>query len=125
MTALLDNTVFDGGLTALHNAATTIWINSTQATTYTQASSTYALGSNVVAAGSCVGAAAGGTPSGRQVTVAAITAGNIASSGTAAFYSITDGSILYAANSLSSSQAVTAGNTFTLASFLVTLRGTS
>src|ERR1035437_6205744 len=125
MTAFLNDTVFDGGLTAFHAAATTIWIDSAQPATYTAASSTYALGSNVVGAGSCVGAAAGGSPSGRQVTVAAVTAGSIATSGTAAYYGITDGSVLYAANSLSSGQAVTSGNTFTLASFLITLRGTS
>ena len=125
MVALLADTVFDGGLSALHTACTTIWIDSTQATTYTQASSTYALGSNVTAAGSTVGAPAAGSPSGRQVTVAAVTAGTIAASGTAAYYAITDASILYAANALSSSQAVTSGNTFTLASFLIMLRGTS
>ena len=85
MSAYLDPQIFNGGLTAFHNAATTVWIDSTQPTSYTQATSTYALGSNVVAAGSAVGAPASGSPSGQQVTVAAVTAGNIATTGTAGF----------------------------------------
>jgi hypothetical protein len=125
MTAYLDPQTFNGGLTAFHNNATTVWIDSTQPTSYTQATSTYALGSNVVAAGSCVGAPASGTPSGQQVTVAAVTAGNISATATAGFYGVTDGTYCYAANQLLATQVVSAGNTFTLQSFTVTLRGTS
>lgn len=125
MSAYIDDQVFDGGLTAFHNAATSVYICSTQPTTFTQATSTYALGNNTWAAGSACGAPAAGSPSGRQVTVAAITAGSITGNGTASFYGIVDSTYLYASNSLSSSQAVTSGNAFTLASFVITLRGTT
>ena len=124
MAAYLDPSVFNAGLTAFHNNATTLWIDSTQPTTYTQATSTYALGSNVVAAGSCVGAPAAGSPSGQQVTVAAVNSGNVGATGLAGFYGITDSvSVLYAGNALSSLQSVASGSSFNLPSFIITVRG--
>ena len=49
-----------------------------------------------------------------------ITGGSVTGSGTAAYWAITDAaSVLVATGALSSSQAVTSGNTFSLASFTI------
>jgi len=57
--------------------------------------------------------------------VAAITSsatGSITGTGTATHYAISNGSdTLYATGSLSASQAVTSGNTFTLAAFTIAI----
>ncbi|HEX3809624.1 MAG TPA: hypothetical protein VHW02_07955 [Rhizomicrobium sp.] len=68
-----------------------------------------------------IGADGAGTPSGRKVTVAAITDGTVTATDTAAYWAITDGSsVLVATGPLASSQDVTSGNTFTLAAFDIT-----
>lgn len=122
MTAFIADTVFDSGLTAVQAAVTTTFIDYTQqATTYTEASSTFKCGSN---AGGMTGPAAGAT-SGRKLTNTAISAGTVSASQTAGWYAICSGTVFYFANSLSATQAVTSGNTFSLASFDVTLRGTT
>ena len=122
MTAFIADTVFDSGLTAVQAAETTTYINYTQqATTYTEASSTFKCGANT---GGMTGPAAGAT-SGRKLTNSAISAGSVTASQTAGWYSLTSGTVLYFANSLSAPQAVTSGNTFSLAAFDVTLRGTT
>jgi len=56
---------------------------------------------------------------GRQVTIAAISTGEIDVTGTARRWAITDTDVLLAANTLSDSQSVTTGNTFTLAAFTI------
>jgi hypothetical protein len=57
---------------------------------------------------------------GREVEVAAISDGEVTGTGTASHWAITDGSsVLIAAGALSASQAVTDGNTFTLAAFKI------
>lgn len=118
MVAFLDNSVFDSGLTTLDNDANKIVITSQQATTFTEANATYALGDSTSLS---IGAPADRAGGGREVTVAAITDGSVASTGTASHYAILDttGSVLLAANSLTNGQAVTSGNTFTLGSFTV------
>jgi hypothetical protein len=114
--ATLDNRVFDNGLTVLDTEANKVLITSQEATTYTQANSTYALGSS---ASVSIGAPADRSGGGREVTVAAIADGSVTGTGTATHFALVDTSNtrLLATGSLSASQSVTSGNTFTLASF--------
>jgi hypothetical protein len=64
-----------------------------------------------------------GATDGRRVIVPAITDGSVTGTGTATHWALTDGSsILVATGPLSSSQAVTSGNTFTLDAISITIR---
>lgn len=110
----------DLALQGVATDSTRLDICSTEPTTYAQATSTYTLGNKTSPS---VGAPAAGTPSGRQVTVAAISGGTVTGSGTAAFWALTNvaGTRLIATGSLSASQSVTSGNTFSLAAFTVVL----
>ena len=116
--ASLGDRVFDSGLSALDTEADKLFITSAEATTYTQAATTYALG---VKNTPTVSAPADRTGGGREVTVSAITDGSVTGNGTATHYALVDSanSRLLAAGALSSAQAVTAGNTFTLTSFKI------
>ena len=118
MAAFLADRVFDNGLTVLDTEVSHLYINSTQAATYTEAITTYALG---VKATPTVSAPADRTGGGREVTVSAITDGSVTDTGTAGFYALVDSSNsrLLAAGPLSATQAVTSGNTFTLTSFKI------
>lgn len=64
-----------------------------------------------------------GATDGRRVIVPAITAGSVTGTGTAAYWALSDGSaVLIASGALTSSQAVTSGNTFTLDAISITIR---
>ena len=91
---------------------------SQESTTYASANSTHALGSSTSLS---IGSPADRSGGGREVTVAAVTDGSISATGTASHYAILDTSNtrLLATGSLSASQSVTSGNTFTLASFKI------
>lgn len=118
MAFLIDN-VFDSGLTYADTNGTRIDITSSEATTYTEATSTFTLGNDTVN----TGAPTNGDVDGRKVVVPAITAGSVTGTGTAAFWALTDGaSILVAAGPLTATQGVTSGNTFTLDAIDITLR---
>ena len=114
--ATLNDRVFDNGLTVLETEANRIDVTSQEATTYAEATSTYTLGNSTSLS---IGAPADRTGGGRKVTVAAITDGSISGTGTATHYAIVDtsNSRLLATGSLTASQSVTSGNTFTLATF--------
>ncbi len=116
--ATLADRVFDNGLTVLDTEANRLDITSSEATTYTQATSTYTLGNKTSLS---IGAPADRTGGGREVTVASFTDGSVTGTGTAAYYAITDttNSRLLATGSLSSSQSVTSGNTFSISSFKI------
>lgn len=121
MPAYLNDRVLDNGLSVLSSEATHVYICSAQPATYAAATSTYALGNkSSISVGS---PAAASSPSGRKVTVGAITGGSITANGTATHYAIVDSanSRLLATHTLSASQSVTSGNTFTLGAFDVTL----
>jgi hypothetical protein len=120
--AYLADRVFDNGLTVLDTEANKILITSAEATTYTQANATYALGNSTTLS---IGAPAARSGGGRQVTIAAITDGSVTATGTATHYAIVDtvNSRLLATGSLSASQAVTSGNTFTLSSAVIGIPG--
>ena len=114
--ATLNNRVFDNGLTVLDTEANVIHITSQEATTYLEASSTYTLGNSTSLSIAAPSDRSGG---GRKVSVAAISDGSISGTGSATHYAIidTNNSRLLVTGSLTASQAVTSGNTFTLATF--------
>lgn len=116
--ATLADRVFDNGLTVLDTEANRLDICSTAPTTYTEATSTYTLGNKTSLS---IGAPADRSGGGREVTVAAFTDGSVTGTGTAAYYAIVDttNSRLLATGSLSSSQSVTSGNTFSISSFKI------
>ena len=115
----LQDRVLDLGLNVLDIEATHLYICSQEPTTFVEASSTYALGAKNWGAGAVFGSPAAGSPNGRKVSSAAISDGAVTGTGTAAKWAITDNtnSRLLAVGSLAASQAVTAGNTFSLATF--------
>ena len=116
--ASLADRVFDNGLTVLDTEANRIDITSQEATTYAEATSTYTLGNSTSLS---IGAPADRSGGGREVTAAAISDGSVTGSGTATHYAVVDtsNSRLLATGSLSASQSVTSGNSFSLASFTI------
>lgn len=118
MASFLHNNVLDNGLNYITSNTTTLYICSALPSTYAEASSTYKLGTK---SSPTVSAPANGSPNGRSVTVSAITDGTVNTTGTATHYALTSGSVLIAAGQLASSQAVTAGNTFTLSAITINI----
>jgi hypothetical protein len=114
--ATLNDRVFDNGLTVLDTEANKVLVTSQEATTYTEANATYALGNSTSLSVAAPTDRSGG---GRKVVVASITDGSVTGTGTATHFALVDTSNtrLLATGSLSASQSVTSGNTFTLASF--------
>ena len=94
-------------------------ICSSEPTTYAEATSTLTLGNktSITYTGS---APADRSPNGRKLTVDAITGGSVTGTGTAGFWAISKTTAvtrLMATGALSAPQAVTSGNTFSLAAF--------
>ena len=120
--AYLNDRVLDNGLSVLDTEANRLDICSSEPSSYSEATSTYTLGNK---AGISIGSPEARSPSGRKVVVAEISGGSVTGTGTAAYWAITDtaNSRLLAAGSLSSSQAVTSGNTFSLATFEIGIPG--
>lgn len=116
--ATLGDRVFDNGLTVLDTEANRVDITSAEATTFAAATTTLTLGNETTIS---IGAPQDRTGGGREVVLAAITAGTVTATGTATHYAITDtaNSRLLATGALSASQAVTSGNTFSLSSTTV------
>ena len=120
--ATLNDRVYDNGLTVLSTEADKIFITSQEATTYTEANATYALGDSTSLS---IAAPSDRTGGGREVVVAAITGGGVTGTGTATHYAIVDSTVtnggprLLATGSLTASQAVTSGNSFTLSSVAI------
>lgn len=115
--ALLTDTVLDAALNTLTNNGTRIDICTSEPATYAAISS--------ISAGygtASVGSPADRTGGGREVTVAAVSDGTVTATATATHYAISNGSsTLYATGSLSSSQSVTSGNDWTMASFKIAI----
>jgi len=114
----INDEVFDGGLDYADTNGTRIDITSQVATTRTEAVTTYTLGNDTVN----TGAPEAGAVDGRRVQVPAITAGTVTGTGTATHWALTSGTELLATGPLTSSQAVTSGNTFSLDAISITLR---
>lgn len=119
----VDSRVLDLGLNVLDTESTHLYLCSAEPATFTQASSTFALGNNNFGAGAVFGAPAAGTPNGRKVASAAVSAGSITATGTAANWAATDNpnTRLNVTGALAATQAVTSGNTWQMATFDVRL----
>jgi len=115
--ATLDNRVFDNGLTVLDTEANAIHITSAEATIFANVAAV-TLGNSTSLS---IGAPANRAGGGREVVVAAITDGSVTGTGTATHYAIVDtvNSRLLATSTLTASQSVTSGNTFTLSSVAI------
>ena len=116
----MNDEIFDQGLDYADTNGTRLDICYTQEpTTYTEATSTFTCGNDTVN----TGATEAGAVDGRRVIIPAITAGSVTASQTAGWWALTDAaSILLATGALSSTQAVTSGNTFTLDAISLTKR---
>lgn len=127
MAGYLNDRVLDNGLSALTSEANKLTICHTLPTTYTQANATYAVGAKT---SPTVGSPTARSPSGRKVTISAITDGVISATSTgssddAQYWALVDtaNSRLLAANDLAASQLVTSGNAFTLTAFDIGIPG--
>lgn len=120
--AFISDHVLDNGLNALTTGMTRIDICSSEPATYTAATSTASLGNKTAISVAAPSARSGG---GRKVTVAAISGGAVTANGTATHQAGTDpaNSRLLETAALTSSQAVTSGNTFSLAAFDIGIPG--
>lgn len=119
MVAFLHDNVLDNGLAYLASATRTgeeLHICSSQPTDRASAL-TASLGQKV---GPTVGTLADHT-SGRKITVSAITDGTVDTTGTASHWAYIDDTNLLVAQTLSSSQGVTATNTFTLDAIIISI----
>lgn len=116
--ATLDNRVFDNGLTVLDTEANKLLITSQEAANFAEANSTYALGNTTTLS---IAAPSNRTGGGREVVAAAISDGSVTGNGTATHYAVVDtvNSRLLATGSLTTSQVVSSGNTFSLGSFTI------
>lgn len=115
MANLITYDAYDAALNVLTNATSTVLhICSTQPATFGNVA-TYTLGNKTTPT---VGSPASRSPTGRKVTVSAVTTGgSVTASGTAAYWALVDASRLLATGPLTPSQSVTSGNTFTLTAF--------
>lgn len=117
--SFLDSAVLDSGLSALTGISTPVLhICHTEPTTRANAL-TNSVGNK---SGITIGSPGARTPTGRKVTVAAVTDGDITATSTGAsddaqYWAIIDGTKLWAAGTLASGQMVTNGNKFSTAAF--------
>jgi len=115
----VNDNVLDSGLNWIDTNGTRLDICSQEPTSYGEATTdgTYSLGNKT---GITISTSADRSPSGREVTISAISDGTVTETGTATHWAITDGSsALIATGALSSSQSVTDTNTFTLTAFAI------
>ena len=118
--AQLEQIVLQQGMNSLHTVPTHITICSGEPTTYGLATSNSLLGYISLGAGNVLGAPTS-VANGCTSTSASVTSGTITTTGTAAWWAVIDetGGSLWAHGSLASNQGVTAGNTFSLATFTI------
>lgn len=111
--------VLDNGLSALKTNATHIHICSQEPATYAEAATTYSLGNKNFGAGGTFTGPTDRTPNGRKLTTVAVTDGAVTGTGNATRYAIVDAanSRLLVDNDLAATQAVTAGNVYSLPAF--------
>lgn len=117
----LNDAVLDNGLSYLTTNGSRVDVCSQEPTNYTEATSTYSLGNKT---GLTVGAPENGDVSGRKVTIPAIADGDITDDGDASHWALsktTATTALLAAQTLTATQGVTAGNTFALDEIDITI----
>jgi hypothetical protein len=109
----------DNGLASMKSLATHVYICSQEPLTYADATVAYALGNKNFGAGNTLTGPVDRVPNGRKVTTVAVTDGAVTGTGNATRYAIVDSvnSRLLVDNDLAASQAVTAGNVFSLPAF--------
>jgi hypothetical protein len=115
--AYMNDLLYDLILQELETSGTRLDICSQEPATYTEATSTYTLGNKTAITYT---GPVDRAPNGRKTTVDAISGGSVTGTGTASHWAIsktTATTALYAAKTLSASQSVTNGNTFSLAAF--------
>ncbi|TPI10280.1 hypothetical protein [Mesorhizobium sp. B4-1-1] len=119
--SLLNSLVLDSGLSVLVANGNRLHICSAEPTDYATAVS-LSLGTKNTPTISAIGAR---TPSGRKVTVSAITNGAVSANGNASHWAIVDtvNSRLLAAKPLDATLAVNNGDTFTLPAFDIGIPG--
>ncbi len=119
MVFLVDNAL-DNGLSYLTSVGNRLDICNAEPTTYTEATSTFTVGNK---ASLTVGSPTNGDSSGRKVVIPSISDGSVTASSTASHWALVSstGSELLAAQSLSATQPVTSGNTFTLPAIDITI----
>ena len=110
----MPDAAYDALLNYIQDSVTVLHITSTEAVTYTEATVTYDLGNKATPT---IAEPSDRTPDGRECVITAITDGNVTADGTADSWALVSATVLLAAGQLASSQAVTDGNTFTLAEF--------
>ena len=116
----LNDDVLDNGLAYVVSNGSRLDICSQQPANYTEATSTYTLGNKTSLT---AGALQDGASSGRRTVIPAITDGSVTGTGTATHWAYSKTSAtaaLLAAQALSSSQAVTSGNSFSLDAISIT-----
>jgi hypothetical protein len=117
--AAINDEVFDQGLDYADTNGTRIDICSADPGLTYSSVTTNTLGNDTVN----TGVTQDGVTDGRRVVVPAITAGSVTATGTATHWALTNGTdTVIASGALSSSQAVTSGNTFTLDAISITIR---
>jgi hypothetical protein len=120
--AFLSDNILDNGLAYAVTHGTVVYLCSQQPANYTEASSTYALANKT---GVTVGAPENGASNGRRVIIPTMSGGSVTGTGTATHYALvkpTSTTELLASGALSSSQALTSGNTWsTSATISVTI----
>ncbi len=113
--AFMADSLLDLPLAQIETDATRLDICSQEPANYTEATSTYTLGNKT---GITYTGPADRTGGGRKTSLDAITGGSVTGTNTATHWAAskpTATTALYCAKSLASSQAVTSGNTFSLA----------
>ena len=125
MAASLEQRVLNFGLNVLDAETVYISVCSTEPTTIAIASTgPTQLGYKSFGAGTAFGAPVDSPPlPARQVASLQISDGTIVSSGTASWWAAYASGTLHAHGTLSGAQVVTAGNSFTLASFTIKISG--
>lgn len=111
--AFITDSAFDAALNYIRTNATALHICSAQPTDYANVSSV-SLG---IKTSPVIASPANRTGGGRQITVSAITDGEVTAGGDASNYAIVSGSELLASGDLSTTRAVTSGSVFTLTEF--------
>ena len=109
----LNDSVLDGGLVVIGTGAANkrLDICTTEPTNLTEATTTNTIGNKT---GLTIAAPQDDATVGRKVVVPAIPDGTVSASATANFWAVTDGSVLLATGNITTPQAVTSGNNFTL-----------
>lgn len=116
--ASLSNNVFDNGLNYIDaNCENLVILSNDPGLTWGNIA-TYLLGTKAAPTIAVPTDRSGG---GREVVISAITDGSVSATGTASHWALTDDSAteILATGSLSATQSVTSGNTFTLTEFAV------